>query len=87
SVMVLPALFLAYLQLWHRGELPHTYQDQAMNAEVAHAICSAPDPVVAFAADPALWGEMAGSKALSDALAIAYNRVQDFLADNQLQAA
>ena len=87
SVMVLPALFLAYLQRWHRGELPHTYQDQAMNAEVAHAICSAPDPVVAFAADPALWGEMAGSKALSDALAIAYNRVQDFLADNQLQAA
>ena len=29
SVSMLPALFLAFLQRWHRGEIPYEYQDQA----------------------------------------------------------
>ncbi len=48
SVAMLPALFLAFLQRWHRGELPYTYQDQSMDEAVAHAICQAADPVKAF---------------------------------------
>ncbi|NBW49037.1 MAG: mannitol dehydrogenase family protein, partial [Betaproteobacteria bacterium] len=56
SVAMLPALFLAYLQRWHRGEIAYTYQDQAMDPAAAHAICESADPVAAFAADTVLWG-------------------------------
>ncbi|MEK8050878.1 D-arabinitol 4-dehydrogenase [Ideonella sp. DXS22W] len=80
SVSMLPALFLAYLQRWHRGQIPYTYQDQAMDPAVAHAICEAADPVVAFAADRPLWGELAGDARLVDALRVADGRVQDFVA-------
>jgi hypothetical protein len=27
GVAMLPALFLAFLQRWHRGQLPYEYQD------------------------------------------------------------
>ena len=52
SVAMLPALFLAFLQRWHRGELPYAYQDQAMDP--ARRTRSAPraDPVAAFCRDP-----------------------------------
>lgn len=81
SVAMLPALFLAYLQRWHRGQIPYTYQDQAMDPAVAHAICDAADPVAAYAADTTLWGEMAGRAELVDALRKAYARVQAFVAE------
>jgi len=80
SVAMLPALFLAYLQRWHAGQIPYTYQDQAMDPAVAHAICEAADPVAAYAADATLWGEMAGRPELVDALRRAYARVQAFVA-------
>jgi D-arabinitol 4-dehydrogenase len=80
SVALLPALFLAYLQRWHRGQIPYTYQDQAMDPALAHAICEAADPVAAFAADTTLWGEMAGDPRLVNALRKAGARVQAFVA-------
>lgn len=80
SVAMLPALFLAYLQRWHAGQIPYTYQDQAMDEAVAHAICDAADPVADFATDPTLWGEMASHPKLVDALRKAYARVLVFLA-------
>ena len=80
SVALLPALFLAYLQRWHAGQIPYTYQDQAMDPAVAHAICEATDPVTAFAADTALWGEMAHRPELVDTLRKAYARVLAFVA-------
>jgi len=87
DVMVLPALFLAYLQRWHRGELPYTYQDQAMNPATAHAICGSADPIAAFVADDVLWGDLAGSAALTQAMTTAYAKVQAFVSANSLQAA
>ena len=87
AVMILPALFLAYLQRWHRGELPHVYQDQAMNPDVAHAICADADPVRAFAKDEILWGDLAGSEVLTTALSKAYTAVQEFLDTHGLQPA
>lgn len=78
SVAMLPALFLAYLQRWHLGQIPYTYQDQAMDPAAAHAICEADDPVAAYAADASLWGEMASDPKLVDALRKAYARVQAF---------
>ena len=80
SVAMLPALFLAYLQRWHAGQIPYTYQDQAMDPAVGHAICEAADPVAAFAADTTLWGEMASRPELVDTLRKAYARVLAFVA-------
>ena len=80
AVAVLPALFLAYLQLWHAGLIPYTYQDQAMDPAAAHAICDAADPVAAFAADKVLWGELAGDVRLVQALRAASAQVAEFVA-------
>jgi D-arabinitol 4-dehydrogenase len=85
AVARLPALFLAFLQRWHRGELPYAYQDQAMNAEHAHAICAAADPLAAFVADPALWNELAGSRALHEAVGFARMELRALLGDNVLR--
>lgn len=78
SVAMLPALFLAFLQRWHRGELPYAYQDQGMDAAVAHAICDAADPVAALCADAGLWGELAGDVRLVSAMRRAADRVAMF---------
>ncbi|MGI4779045.1 MAG: D-arabinitol 4-dehydrogenase [Janthinobacterium lividum] len=80
GVAMLPALFLAFLQRWHRGALPYTYQDQGMDPAVAHAICGAADPVASFCADPTLWGPLAGDARLVDAVRRAGARVDDFVA-------
>jgi D-arabinitol 4-dehydrogenase len=80
SVAMLPALFLAYLERWHAGQIPYAYQDQAMDPAVAHAICEAADPIAAFCADVPLWGPLAGDERLVAALRAAYERVQAFVA-------
>ncbi len=80
SVAMLPALFLAYLQRWHAGQIPYSYQDQAMDAATAHAICAAPDPVAAFCADAPLWGPLAGDARLVAAISQASQRVAAFVA-------
>lgn len=79
SVAMLPALFLAYLERWHRGQIPYEYQDQAMDPAAAHAICEAADPVAAFAADRVLFGTLAGDARLLAALRAASERVADFV--------
>ena len=79
SVAMLPALFLAYLQRWHRGQIPYTYQDQAMDPASAHAICESADPLAAFAADKVLFGPLAGDERLVAALRTASARVADFV--------
>jgi D-arabinitol 4-dehydrogenase len=78
SVAMLPALFLAYLQRWHRGQIHYEYQDQAMDPAVAHAMCEAADPVVAFCADGPLWGSLANDPRLVHAMRGAAARVQQF---------
>jgi len=81
SVARLPALFLTFLQRWHQGRLPFRYQDQAMVPEHAHAICDAVDPLAEFVADASLWGELAGSLALKDAIAAARMDLHGLLGD------
>ncbi|WP_263771126.1 D-arabinitol 4-dehydrogenase [Propionivibrio soli] len=83
SVAMLPALFLAYLERWHRGQIAYTYQDQAMNPEAAHAVCAAPDPVAAFCADPVLWGDLANNPTVVAAVGAAYERVAGFVRGRQ----
>jgi len=81
SVARLPALYLSFLQRWHQGRLPFAYQDQAMDPARAHAICEAADPLAAFVAEPSLWGELAGSLALKDAIAAARMDLHGLLGD------
>lgn len=79
SVSILPALFLAYLQRWHTGQIAYTYQDQAMEPAAAHALCEAADPLAAFCADATLWGPLAGNLQLQSGIRGAYARVQTFV--------
>ncbi|WP_354357392.1 D-arabinitol 4-dehydrogenase [Variovorax boronicumulans] len=79
SVAMLPALFLAFLQRWHKGALPYAYQDQGMDEAVAHAICDATDPVAAMCADAGLWGHLAGDARLVDAVRRGSARVARFI--------
>lgn len=80
SVAMLPALFLAFLQRWHKGALPYAYQDQGMDEAVAHAICDAADPVAALCSDAGLWGNIAADARLIDAVRRAAERVARFVA-------
>ena len=84
SVARLPALFLTFLQRWHQGRLPFQYQDQAMVPERAHAICDAADPLAEFVADASLWGELAGSPKLKDAIAAARMDLHGILGDSAM---
>jgi len=80
SVARLPALFLAFLERWHAGQLPYAYQDQAMDEGIAHAICSATDPLRPFVAEPALWGaDLAGNDTLLQALRAARLEITRFI--------
>ena len=83
SVAMLPALFLAFLQRWHRNELPYTYHDQAMDPGAAHAICEAIDPVDAFCRDTVLWGPLAGDPRLAGEIRSASERVATFVREHQ----
>jgi D-arabinitol 4-dehydrogenase len=79
STAMLPALFLAFLQRWHRGQVDYAYQDQAMDPAAAQAICDAADPVAAFCADPVLFGPIAGDARLVAAVRAASLRVARFV--------
>jgi D-arabinitol 4-dehydrogenase len=79
AVARLPALFLAFLRRWHQGRLPFAYQDQAMVAERAHAMCAAPDPLAVFVEDASLWGDLAGHPALREAIAAAHEDLSGLL--------
>jgi D-arabinitol 4-dehydrogenase len=83
ATAMLPALFLAFLQRWHRGQIPYQYQDQAMDPAAAHALCEAADPVAAFCADSMLWGPIAGDPRLVDAMRSASERVARFARERQ----
>ncbi|MDB5778827.1 MAG: D-arabinitol 4-dehydrogenase [Polaromonas sp.] len=81
SVAVLPALFLAFLQRWHRGALPYVYQDPSMDETVVHAMCAAADPVAASCANSALWGDIAGHDQPTASVRLAFAQVQQFSSD------
>jgi D-arabinitol 4-dehydrogenase len=83
SVAMLPALFLAYLKRWHRGQIAYSYQDQAMDVDAAHAICNAADPVAAFCADAVLWGPSASDPRLVSAFRAASTRVEHFVEEHR----
>ena len=81
STAILPALFFRFLERWHEGKLPYTYQDGVMDPAVAHAFFTAPDPVKAFTADKLLWGSMAQTEGLERVMRNAISKVDAWLAN------
>ncbi|WP_299997240.1 D-arabinitol 4-dehydrogenase [uncultured Cedecea sp.] len=59
ATAVLPALFFLFLQRWHRGELPYTYQDGVLDEEAMHTLLAADDALARFTADETLFGPLA----------------------------
>lgn len=56
---VLPALFFLFLRRWAQGQLPYEYQDGVMQPALMAALFASPDPLKAFTANEALFGELA----------------------------
>jgi D-arabinitol 4-dehydrogenase len=80
ATAMLPALFFRFLERWQRGLLPYAYQDGLMDEGTARAFFAAPNPLAAFCADRLLWGGMAGSAPLENAVRAALARVDAWLA-------
>jgi D-arabinitol 4-dehydrogenase len=80
ATAMLPALFFRFLDRWQAGKLPYEYQDGVMDERVARAFFTTPDPLAAFCADRLLWGSMAQTPALENALRGALARVDAWIA-------
>lgn len=61
ATAVLPALFFLFLQRWHRGELPYSYQDGVLDADVLHALLASDDALAQFSSSEALFGPLTTS--------------------------
>jgi D-arabinitol 4-dehydrogenase len=68
SVAPLPALFLCFLEQWHRNALSFEHRDASLDADTARRLCADADPVHALVADAGLWGELAGDERLLRAI-------------------
>ena len=80
ATAMLPALFLRFLQRWSQGTLPYPYQDGVMDGKAVKAMFASSDPLAVFCADKLLWGSLAGSAPLANALRDALARVDAWLA-------
>jgi D-arabinitol 4-dehydrogenase len=83
SVAMLPALFFVFLQRRAAGEVPYTYQDQAMDEAATSRMLAAPDALKIFGRDRLLWGGLAGDARLEAALERAHHRVLAWLQTKQ----
>lgn len=61
ATAVLPALFFLFLKRWADCSLPYTYQDGVMQPDAVRAVFDAEDPLAVWAADEALFAELATS--------------------------
>ena len=61
ATTLLPALFFVFMEQWHQGKLPYTYQDGILDEAAVHAMYESADPIKVFAQDKALFGELASN--------------------------
>jgi D-arabinitol 4-dehydrogenase len=80
ATAMLPALFLRFLERWHKGTLPYRYQDGVMDEAAVHRMFESGSPVSVFLGDKLLWGGLAGNPTLGGAVQSALTRVDQWLA-------
>lgn len=78
-VAVIPALFLAFLRAQHAGKIPTPYEDQAMPTDIPHQLATADNPIKLFAAQKILWGALASTPPLIQALTTATKKTHSHL--------
>ncbi|MFS2225755.1 D-arabinitol 4-dehydrogenase [Pantoea sp. B65] len=83
ATAVLPALFYLFLQRWHHGELPYSYQDGALDEVALHRLLASDRPLAAFAADPALFGPLAEDARFAELLQSTVTTLQQWAAQPQ----
>lgn len=76
---MLPALFLVFLELWAAGKIPYEYQDGVWDPAQAREMLKSADPVVVFASDRTLFGELAGREDFTKLLREAVERSRKFV--------
>ena len=77
ATAVLPALFFLFLQRWHRGELPYTYQDGVLDEEALHAMLGADDALTQFTSDETLFGPLAGDARFAQLMRDTVTRLEE----------
>lgn len=78
SVVMLPALFLAFLKLWHLSKVKYEYQDKLAKPSEIHSlfIDSTPaDSLKSFCSNKNLWGDLAGNPDFIKSIEQAYDKV------------
>ncbi|MCU5775600.1 mannitol dehydrogenase family protein [Erwiniaceae bacterium BAC15a-03b] len=83
ATAVLPALFYLFLQRWHDGDLPYSYQDGALDESALHSMLASDQPLAAFAADAALFGPLATKAEFATLLQQTVSRLQQWAAQPQ----
>lgn len=61
ATAVLPALFFLFMQRWHHGQLPYTYEDGMLDPVEMHSLFESADPLGQFVSDKALFSSLADS--------------------------
>jgi D-arabinitol 4-dehydrogenase len=83
STARLPALFFEFLRRRNAGGIAFEYHDQAMDPAAVPAWLASADPIAAFCQDAILWGGIAGSAALTEAVRAAHVEVLALIQGSQ----
>ncbi len=86
AVMMLPALFLAFIQREQRGEISFQYNDQTTGLKAAKNIVDAEDVIAAFCAERLLFGQLACDDRLESAMRKAYRQVETLINNSETAA-
>jgi D-arabinitol 4-dehydrogenase len=80
AAAMLPALFFLFLAKWRENKLPYAYQDGVMDAAKTRARFNSGDPLGAFAADAALFGQLGGKAKFAELLRRSVAKAEAWLA-------
>jgi D-arabinitol 4-dehydrogenase len=86
ATAVLPALFFRFLERWHKGTLPYTYQDGLLDEAAVHSWFDSGNALARFCASRALWGGLAGDVRLERVIHAALERVDAWVASRERSA-
>ena len=83
ATAVLPALFFLFMQRWHRGELPYSYEDGVLDAAAMHGMFESADPLHQFVSDKALFSSLADNPDFHQLMRDTVKRLECWVANPQ----